>query len=180
MKKSILFIAAIIFVFCIISIATTQAMPQLIQRGNSFASTDILYVLNQKELRNMGMGLNNPGNKDNVLTYDMKVLHGKMITNDSILMAGRAHVHTDQRSHRKKPEPVPYIVDDEGEEPADDDDSDMKRTHGRTGQLSHRKKEEPAPYIVDDDDVDGGDNDDEDEEDKEFGDDSAVKYNRDL
>ncbi len=154
MEKTILYIAAGIIAFCIVPIATTQAMPQQIQRGNSFASTDLLYVLNQKELRNIGMRLNNPGNKDNVLTYDMKVLHGKMITNDSILMAGRAHVHTGQRSHLKKPEPVPYIVDDEGEEPDDDDDSGLERTRGRTGALSHRKKTEPGPYIVDDEEPD--------------------------
>ena len=79
MKKTMQFVAAGIIVFCIAPVATTQAMPQQM-RDNSFASTDLLYVLNQKELRNMGMGLNNPVNKDNVLTYDMKVLHKKMIT----------------------------------------------------------------------------------------------------
>jgi hypothetical protein len=180
MEKTILFIAAGIIAFCIVPIATTQAMPQQIQRGNSFASTDPLYVLNQKELRNMGMGLNNPGNNDNVFTYDMKVLHGKMTTNDSILMAGRAHVHSDQQSHLKKPEPVPYIVDDEGEEPDDDDDSGLERAHVRTGQLSHLEKPEPVPYIVDDEGKEPDDDEQNEDEDEEFGDDSAVKYNRDL
>jgi hypothetical protein len=145
MKKTLQFIAAMLLVFCIVPIATTQAMPRRIQGDTSFASNDILYVLNQKDLHNMDMGLNNPARKDNALTYGTKVLHGKTIPNDSRLMAGRAHVHDNQRQHLKtEDEPLPYIVDD------DNNDNDDKNKAKDTSD--------------DDDDVDDANVDDDDDD----------------
>jgi hypothetical protein len=140
MKKIMLFTAAGIIMFCLVAIATTQAMPRRIQEDNSFASNDILYVLNQKNLRNMDMELNNPVRKDNVLTYDTKVLHGKTIPNDGILIATRAHVHTDQQQHLKK--------DDEPDAYVDDDNIDDKEEQKEKAAIKE-EKDDPAEPVTD-------------------------------
>jgi len=140
MKKIMLLTAAGIIMFCLVAIATTQAMPQRIQGDNSFASNDILYVLNQKNLRNMDMELNNLVRKDNVPACDMTVLHGKTIPNDGILIATRAHVHTDQQQHlKKKDEPDAYV---------DDDNNDEKEEQKEEAAIEE-KKDDPAEPLTD-------------------------------
>jgi hypothetical protein len=140
MKKIMLFTAAGIITFCLVAIATTQAMPQRIQGTNSFASNDILNVLNQKDLRNMYMELNNQVRKDNVTACDMTMLHGITIPNDGILIATRAHVHTDQRQHLK--------TDDEPDAYIDDDNNDGKEEK-KEGAAIEEKKNDPAEPVTD-------------------------------
>jgi hypothetical protein len=164
MKKVMLFIAAGIIAFCIVPIATTQAMPQQIQRDDSFASNNVLYVLNQKELRGMDMELNNPVLKDTILSYDLQEPHettiaqnGKSTTTTS---KGKTNPHVKRSGHGR----------------SNMGDNATKKNSANDGDEIGGGIESGDDSAVENSANDG----DEIGESEEFGDDSAIKYNKGL
>jgi hypothetical protein len=79
MEKTILFIAAGIIAFCIAPIATTQAMPRVLESQSSIASKPTSAILPVLESCDVVTGLGNPTLKDNLVSYDMLELHGTTI-----------------------------------------------------------------------------------------------------
>ena len=145
MKKTILFIAAALFVCCIVPISTTQAMPQRAQGKDNFASDQpnaILSVFNQKELRCLIMELGSPAFKDNVLTRAIKCPQGT-----TIAQSGKSTTTTPTGKKN------PHV---------------KRRGRGRSTMGDNVTEK------------DGEDDGDENVEDEEFGDDSAIKYNKGL
>jgi hypothetical protein len=109
----------------------------ILRGGHTFAGGLWMYA---GAIPDMGMELNNQVRKDNVPACDMTVLHGKTIPNNGILIATRAHVHTDQRQHLKK--------DDEPEAYVDDDNNDDKEEK-KEGAAIEEKKDDPAEPVTD-------------------------------
>ena len=146
MKNVTIFIAAGIIIFCIVPIATTQAMQRRMQRDNSFALNDLSYVLNQKELHGLFAELGSPAFKDTILTYDLQ--EPRELT---IAQADKAETKpsTDNKN--------PYV---------------KRRGHGRSKMGD--------AVAVEDNNSKNEDDGDESVEDEEFGDDSAIKYNKKL
>jgi hypothetical protein len=167
MKKTILFIAAMLLVFCIVPISTTQAMPQRVQEKDSFASTQpnaALYVLNQKELSGMTTELGNPEFKDNVLTRGSKCPQGTTIAQNgkstTKTTKGKPNPHVKRSGHGRS------TMGDNVTKKDDKDDGDEIGEGEESG---------------DDSAVENSANDgDEIGEGEESGDDSAIKYNKGL
>lgn len=96
MGKTILFIATILLVFCIVPLSTTQAMPQQAHGKDNVASSlpnAALHASNQKDLRDIDMELNNPVRKENVLTYDIQELRTITIARNNVSTTTRSTVH---------------------------------------------------------------------------------------
>ncbi len=123
MKKTILFIAAMLLVFCIVPIATTRAMPRRAQGKDSFASTQpnaALYVLNQKELPGMITELGNPAFKDNVLTRGSKCPQGTTIAqggkSTTTTTKGKTNPHVKRSGHGRSTMGDNVTKKDDGDE----------------------------------------------------------------
>jgi hypothetical protein len=123
MKNTILFIAAMLLVFCIVPIATTQAMPRRTQEKDSFASTQpnaALYVLNQKELPGMITELGNPAFKDNVLTRGSKCPQGTTIAQSgkstTTTTKGKTNPHVKRSGHGRSTMGDNVTKKDDGDE----------------------------------------------------------------
>jgi len=70
MKKNILLITAAFFVFCLVPITTTQAMPREVQSEGLLAQTQpntVLHVSNQTELRAIIVELSNEELKETTI-----------------------------------------------------------------------------------------------------------------
>ncbi len=167
MKKTILFIAAMLLVFCIVPIATTQAMPRRAQEKDSFASTQpnaALYVLNQKELPGMITEFSNPAFKDNVLTRGINCPQGTTIAQSgkstTTTSTGKTNPHVKRSGHGRS------SMGDNVTKKDDKDDGDEIGQGEESG---------------DDSAVENSANDgDEIGEVEESGDDSAIQYNKGL
>jgi hypothetical protein len=82
MKKIILLTGAVIILFCIVPISTTQAMQNRAHGHGSIASDQpdaVLSVFNQKELRDIIVELDNPKFKGNLITENIKELRGAVL-----------------------------------------------------------------------------------------------------
>jgi hypothetical protein len=82
MKKIILLTGAVIILFCIVPISTTQAMQNRAHGHGSIASDQpdaVLSVFNQKELRDIIVELGNPKFKGNPITGNIQELHGAVM-----------------------------------------------------------------------------------------------------
>jgi hypothetical protein len=102
MKKTILFIAAGIIVFCIVPIATTQAMPRKVEgEGNIISNPPnaFLSILNQKELRTIDAGQSIPLLKDNILSYGMQELRGTTIARGGNRPGGNNNPYVKRRGY---------------------------------------------------------------------------------
>ena len=127
MKKTILFIAAGIIAFCIVPIATTQAMLREIEPKSSIASKPANAILPILVITELG----NPALKDNIVTHEFQQLRETTIAKKGSRPGGYNN---------------PYV---------------KRRGYGRSSM--------------------GDDYDNEsDAEDEEYGDDSAVEYNKEL
>lgn len=119
-------------------IATAQAMPKWSQGEDSFATDPpnaVLSVFSQNKTHDMVVELRNPVLKGDVLTYDIKVLHGKMIASggactffiDSIgrPMTPRSYAGVNRRQYRRGDDgTVVYVDGDDDDDNNDDDDDD--------------------------------------------------------
>lgn len=143
MKKIMMFIAAALFVFCIVPTALTLAMPRKVPDGGTIVSNPpnaVLSVFNHKVLSDMITELGNQGIKDTIITYDLQeprettiAQSGKSTTAPS---TGKTNPH-------------------------------VKRSgHGRSSM---------GDNVTEKDGEDAGE-----KKDEEFGDDSAVEYNKKL
>ena len=167
MKKTILFIAAMLLVFCIVPISTTQAMLQRAQDKDSFASTqpnDVLSVFNQKKLRGLVSELGNPAFKDNVLTRDIKFPQGTTIAQSgkstTTTSTGKTNPHVKRSGHGR----------------SNMGDNATKKNSANDGDEIGEGEESGDDSAVENIANDG----DENEENEEFGDDSAIQYNKGL
>lgn len=68
MKKIVMFAVSSIILFCIVPIATIQAMPHQLQENENITTAQLND--SQKNLRGMLIELTNPVLKENVLIYD--------------------------------------------------------------------------------------------------------------
>jgi hypothetical protein len=155
MKTTLLFIAAMLLVFCIVPISTTQAMPQRKHGKDSFASTqpnDVLAVFNQSKTSDMVIELSNSAFKDNVLARDVTCPQGTTIAqvgkSTTTTSTGKTNPHVKRRGRGRSKMGDAVVVED-----------------------NNSKNEDTG-----DEEEDGGAM----EEDEEFGDDSAIKYNKGL
>ena len=119
-------------------ITTAQAIPKWSQGEDSFATDPpnaVLSVFSQNKTHDMVIELRNPLLKGNVLTYDMKVLHGKMIAGggpctlfiDSIgrPMTPHSYAGAARRSYRRGDDgTVIYVDGDNGDDDSSDDNDD--------------------------------------------------------
>ena len=106
MKKVILFIAAMLLMFCIVPISTTQAMLQRAHEKDSFVSTQpnaVLSVFNQRKTSDMVVELSSRVLKDNILSYDLQeppkttiAQSGKSTTTTS---TGKTNPHVKRSGH---------------------------------------------------------------------------------
>ena len=118
-------------------ITTAQAIPKWSQGEDSFAADPpnaVLSVFSQNKTHDMVVELRNPVLKGNVLTYDIKVLHGKMIAGggpctlfiDSIgrPMTPRSYAGDARRTYRRGDDGTVIYVDGDGDNDDNDDDDD--------------------------------------------------------
>jgi hypothetical protein len=116
-------------------VVTAQAMPKWSQGEDSFASNPpnaVLSVVNKNKIHDMVLELRNPVLKGDVLTYDIKVLHGKVLASggactlfiDSIgrPMTPRSFDGAARRMYRRNDDGTVVYVDGDGDNDDDDDD----------------------------------------------------------
>jgi hypothetical protein len=116
-------------------IPTAQAMPKWSQGEDSFASDPpnaVLSVFTQNKTHDMVVELSNPALKGDVMTYDIKVLHGKTIAGggpctlfiDSFgrPMTPASYAGVKRRQYRRGDDGTVVYVD--GDDDSDDDDDD--------------------------------------------------------
>jgi len=158
MKKIMMFTTAGIMLFCIVSIATTQALPHRTPGKDSVApdSFNAASVLKQIELRNLATELSNPLLKDNIVTYDMQELRGIKIAQ------GVQSTSTDSPDNDN-----PYL------KRRDNNNPHVKRS-------GHGRSKMGDAVAVEDNNSKNEDDGDESGENEEFGDDSTIKYNKGL
>ena len=110
-------------------IATAQAMPKWSQGEDSFAADPpnaVLSVISQNKTHDMVVELRNPVLKGDMLTYDIKVLHGKMIASggpctlfiDSIgrPMTPASYAGAARRSYRRGDDGTVVYVDGDNDD----------------------------------------------------------------
>ncbi len=144
-------------------ILTAHAIPKWSQGEDSFAADPpnaVLSVFSQNKTHDMVVELRNPVLKDDVLTYDIKVLHGKMIASggpctlfiDSIgrPMTPASYDGAARRSYRRGDDGTVVYADgdnDDNDDALDDDDN-----NDNDGDGSGRG--DGSGFFVDQDDAD--------------------------
>jgi hypothetical protein len=116
-------------------ITTAQVMPRWSKGEDSFSADPpnaVLSVFNQNKTHDMVVELRNPVLKGDMLTYDIKVLHGKMIAGggpctlfiDSIgrPMTPLSYAGVARRQYRRGDDGTVVYVDGGGDDDDDDDD----------------------------------------------------------
>ena len=167
MKKVILFIAAMLLVFCLVPISTTQAMPLRAQEKDSFVPTrpnDVLSVFNQRKTSDMVVELSSRVLKDTILSYDLQeprettiAQSGKSTTTTS---TGKTNPHVKRSGHGR----------------SNRGDNATKKNSANDGDEIGEGEESGDDSAVENSANDG----DEIGEGEEFGDDSAIQYNKGL
>ncbi len=142
MKKITLIAAAVIISFCMVPIATIQAMPRPLQKNENVMSGQLdecLSVINHKKLRDTVL-------KDNVLTYDnqefREIIMAQNDTNDpDAKRQGNGYPRVMRRGHgrstmraKNAADNNSNVEDDENEDSEDDSsiksNKDLKNSSG--------------------------------------------------
>ncbi len=146
-------------------ILTAHAIPKWSQGEDSFAADPpnaVLSVFSQNKTHDMVVELRNPVLKGDVLTYDIKVLHGKMIASggpctlfiDSIGRPMTPHSYDGEarRMYRRGDDGTVVYVDGDGDDDNDDDlnDDDNDNNDGDDGS----GRGDGSGFVVDQDDAD--------------------------
>ena len=123
MKKTILFIAAGIIAFCIVPIATTQAMPREAEPKNSIASNPTNAILPVLESCDVITELGNPALKDNIVTPEFQQLRETTIARKGSRPGGYNNPYVKRRGYGRSTMGDDYDNESGGEDEEYGDDS---------------------------------------------------------
>jgi hypothetical protein len=120
MKKTALLTAAGLIMCCILSIATTRAMPN--RDSVALNASNATAVFNQKKPHDVAMDFASPVLRDNVITYDNNDLHGTTLARNGRAIEEHPGADSRRRPVRREDRDGAVYVDDNNN--GNDDDFD--------------------------------------------------------